>query len=241
VSCRRKRLKRDFVPYLESGLPAARAAGIERHLASCEECRDELGRLRSGHAAASGLRPAGGAEERPPGIAEILSDPAERSAGVRGWLRRLEIRFAALTTPRAVLVLVAALVLVLVILGLTTHGLLPWNRASSKFRGDAAPAGEDRPLHVSEVAGNTRPRITVEGFVRDIRLDTEERIVRFKLTDRPTEAAPFVVCEILDPSGMAVPGEGSRVRVYGVSRFDAQPGREWHEINPVLNIVLLKR
>ena len=38
-----------------------------------------------------------------------------------------------------------------------------------------------------------------------------------------------------------VPAEGSRVRVYGVARFDAQAGRGWHEVNPVLDIAVLKR
>jgi hypothetical protein len=31
------------------------------------------------------------------------------------------------------------------------------------------------------------------------------------------------------------------VRIYGVARYDGQPGRMWYEVNPVLNIALLKR
>jgi hypothetical protein len=241
VSCRRTRLKKVFVPYLEGDLSARQAARLERHLQACEECRIEIARLRSGDAAARTLRvPDGDAARRPPGISEILADSAEPSAGIGGWIRRQEIRLAALTTPRTVLVLAAAVLLLLVALALMNHGLLPWSRASAKFRGDVAPAGEYRPLTVPEVAKNTRPRITVEGYVRDVRLDSEERILRFKLTEKASEASPFVVCEILDPSGMIVPREGSLVRVYGVARFDAQPGREWHEINPVLNISIVK-
>jgi len=31
------------------------------------------------------------------------------------------------------------------------------------------------------------------------------------------------------------------VRVYGTARYDAQPGRGWHEVNPVLTLAVLKR
>lgn len=40
---------------------------------------------------------------------------------------------------------------------------------------------------------------------------------------------------------MAIPREGSRVRVYGMARYDSQPGRGWHEVNPVMKIDVLKR
>jgi hypothetical protein len=31
------------------------------------------------------------------------------------------------------------------------------------------------------------------------------------------------------------------VRVYGVSRYDAKVGHQWHEVHPVLNIEEVKR
>lgn len=241
MSCRRKRLKREFIPYLEGRLPGRIAGRVERHIRDCGECRAEIARLRAGDEAARGLRiPDGSAAIRAPGIAEILADPTEPTSGIRGWIRRWEIRFAALTTPRAVLILALFVLVLFVALGLSNRGLLPGRRASAPLPWARAADGDFHPLRVSEVAANTRPRISVEGFVRDIRLDSTERILRFKLTDKPSEAEPFVICEILDPASMVVPREGDRVRVYGVARFDAQSGREWHEVNPVLKITVLK-
>lgn len=239
MSCRKTRLKRGFVPYLEGPLSARRAARLEKHLLACGDCRAELERLRSGFDAAQRLRPGSEAADRPsPGIAELLAGPSEPSSGIGGWVRRWEIRFAALTTPRAVLILAVAVVVLLVILGLLSRGLIPGRRAS--FSTGEAAAGTYHSLTVSEVAANTRPRIAVEGFVREVRFDQEERILRFKLVEKPDAAEPYVICEILDPARTIVPREGSLVRVYGVARYDAQPGRGWHEINPVLNMSVIK-
>jgi hypothetical protein len=241
MSCRQTGLKKEFVPYLEGTLSARKAGRLERHVRDCEECRAEIARLRTGDAAARRLRvQEEDSERRAPGIAEILADPAEPSSGINGWIRRWEIRFAALTTPRAVLILALIVLGLIIALGLSRRGLLSGGRASEYFWGDSSAAGEFHPLKVSEVAANKRPRIAVEGFVRDVRLDKEEKILRFKLTEKPSEAEPFVVCEILDPSAMVIPREGDRVRVYGVARYDAQPGREWYEVNPVMSISVIK-
>jgi hypothetical protein len=238
--CRRPRLRRTFVPYLEGRLSARKASRLEKHLGDCGECRAELARLRAGDAAARGLRaPEEASRPRTPGISEILSDSGEPASGISGWIRRWEIRFAALTTPRAVLILAVAVLLLLVILGLLSRGLLP-GRGTSGAGSRTGLGGIYHPLKVSEVAANTRPRIAVEGFVRDVSLDAEEKILRFKLVESRGAAAPFVVCEILDPAGVVVPREGDRVRVFGVARYDAQPGREWHEINPVLRLTVVQ-
>jgi hypothetical protein len=241
MSCRRTRLKKAFVPYLEGRLSARKAARLEEHLRDCEECRTSIGRLRAGDAAARRLRvPEAESGTRAPRISEILADRAEPTTGIEGWVRRWEIRFAALTTPRAVLILALVVLVLLIALGLSRHGLLPGGRAAGLFRRGVPAAGEFHPLRVSEVAANKRPRITVEGIVRDVRFDKEERILRFKLTDEASEAEPFVVCEILDPAETVVPREGDKVRVYGIARFDAQAGREWNEINPVLSLSVIK-
>ena len=70
--------------------------------------------------------------------------------------------------------------------------------------------------------------------------DPKEGILRFKLIGKPSEPEPFVVCEILDSASLPAVREGDRVRVYGIARFDPQPGREWHEVNPVLNMTVIK-
>ncbi len=58
---------------------------------------------------------------------------------------------------------------------------------------------------------------------------------------RRPDPEPFVICEVRDLQPPDHSGEGSRVRVYGRARFDAQPGRGWHEVNPVMEIAVLNR
>jgi hypothetical protein len=134
-------------------------------------------------------------------------------------------------------------VLVLVLLTLlvvSNRRVLFGERESATVKWSAMDFSNFHPLSIPELATNTRPHIATEGYVRDLHMDKEEGTVHFKLVEIPQGSRPFVVCEIISPTGMSLPREGSRVRVYGVARYDAQPGREWHEVNPVLNIAVLK-
>jgi hypothetical protein len=62
----------------------------------------------------------------------------------------------------------------------------------------------------------------------------------FKLVEDVSQPQPFIICEIISPINLAPPTVGSRVKVYGVSRYDADEGRQWHEVHPVLNIETVK-
>jgi len=97
------------------------------------------------------------------------------------------------------------------------------------------------PLRITDFSSNTKSPVVTEGFVRDVYFDREEKTLHIKLVDVQQKAEPFVICEIPSPGGMTIPRGGSHVRVYGVARYDSQPGRGWNEVNPVVNIDLLKR
>ena len=58
----------------------------------------------------------------------------------------------------------------------------------------------------------------------------------FKLVDNLNAQDRFIVCEIIEPIRLQPPAVGSRVRVYGVSRYDGEHDHNWYEVHPVLNI-----
>jgi hypothetical protein len=235
--CWRLDLRRKFVPYLEGGVSSGAAGRLEKHLGDCESCRTAFARIRDGHRFARRLS-LPGTEAVPAFDALKLGD---RDAGRRPWARKWERWFDARATPRLVHVIAALFIAQLTILAVL-------NRGSFFREGDGAsltPAALDfaafRPLSILDFHTNTAPHVTTEGYVRDVRLDAEEKTLHFNLVQIPRGSGPFVVCEILSPGEVAVPREGSRVRVYGVARYDAQTGREYHEVNPVLNIAVLNR
>lgn len=88
---------------------------------------------------------------------------------------------------------------------------------------------------IADIQNNTRPHVVTEGYVSEVRLDRDGDLT-FRLVEDLRQPEPFIVCEIIPTVRLEPPIVGSRVRVYGVSRFDNQPGREWHEVHPVLNI-----
>ena len=98
-----------------------------------------------------------------------------------------------------------------------------------------------RSLEIAELPLNAHPHVTTEGYVRRVWMDDEEKTLHFMLASKPEGESPFIICEILSPERISPPRAGSRVKVYGVSRYDAQTGRQWNEVNPVLDIAVLKR
>jgi len=142
--------------------------------------------------------------------------------------------------PRVVPVLAAIVVLQLALLLITNHSILTQGRGAAP-KPAALDISRFRTVSIADLSTNTLPHVVTEGYVRDVRIDQEEQTLHFILTQHPDGPGPFVVCEIMGSWGFAVPREGSRVRVYGVARYDGQAGRNWHELNPVLDIAVLKR
>lgn len=242
MMCRRLDIRRKFVPYLEGRIPPLSAKRLESHLAGCGYCRTAFARVRAGHQIASQWRLIGSIDA--PTATEFDSlklGPFENPRGCGWWARIMERWVEARATPRWVYVLAALFVVQLAFLAFLGAG--GFFKGRDRFW--AVTGGFDfnrfRPLRILEFQTNTAPHVATEGYVRDVRVDREEKTLRFNLVDLPQGSEPFVVCEILSPDAVAVPREGSRVRVYGVARFDAQAGRRYHEVNPVLNIAVLNR
>jgi hypothetical protein len=240
MSCWRFDLRRQMLPYLEARLPESETARLERHLVDCEPCRGLLVRLRAGHQMAQRLA------SFPPMRAEAVdfeSEMAGLEAAASGsrtpslaWRDRLE----RLATPRMVTALSAVVLLQLGLLVVSNRGVLLGERSRTLTTG-AIDLAEFRQLTIPELRSNTQPHVATDGYVEDVHTDEEEGTVAFKLVQSPQNGSSFVVCEIMSPIQMAPPAEGSRVRVYGVERYDAQQDRKWYEVNPVLSIVPLKR
>lgn len=242
MSCWRFYLRRKFVPYLEGSLPPHEAKRLEKHMLGCDRCRAMFARLRAGHQLAQQLRQFNpeGAHDAPE-FEAMMADMGEIVTGRHRWARLWENWLYALTTPRVVQGLTALVLVLSALLVVSNRRVLFGERESVTVKRSAMDFSNFRPLSIPEIRLNTQPHISTEGYVRDLHVDKEEGTVHFRLVEIPQGSGPFVVCEIISPIGMSLPREGSRVRVYGVARYDAQPGREWHEVNPVLNIAVLKR
>lgn len=242
MSCWRFYLRRKFVPYLEGELPPREAKRLEKHMLDCEWCRAMFVRLQAGHKLAQQLRHLGpDGAHRAPEFEAMTADVGKIVIGRHRWARVWENWLYTLTTPRVVLVLTVLVLVQSALLVVSNRRVLFGERTSVTVKPSALDFSDFHPLSIPEFQSNTQPHIATEGYVRDVHVDEEERTLHFKLMEIPQGPGPFVVCEIMSPIGMTLPREGNRVRVYGVARYDAQPGRNWHEVNPVLNIAILKR
>jgi len=241
MSCWRFDLQKRMLPYLEGRLPEPKRARLERHLLDCESCRALLVRLRAGHQMAQRLaslefESAGTPdfESEIAGLEGAVAEGGTRGIAWRGWLERL-------ATPRMVTALSAVVLLQLGLLVVSNRSILLGERSrTSIVVAGAIDLAEFRQLAIPELKSNTQPHVATDGYVEDVHTDEEEGTVAFKLVQNPQNGSSFVVCEIMSPIRMAPPADGSRVRVYGVERYDAQQDRKWYEVNPVLSIVPLK-
>ncbi len=234
-------LRKKFVAYLEGGAGPREAKRLERHLDACRECAELLARLRSGHEAGRRFgRLAADAGRRPPEFEEIWAtigatlDRPARPAISGGRILR------ALSTPLAVRLLIL-LVLTQAVLLVVSVRKIPSRAVAGAVRAEDAPLLQDyAPVRIAEFSSNSEFRVVTEGFVKDVYFDEHERSLHIKLVEVPQKPEPFVICEVRELGGLTIPRPGSRVRVYGTARFDAQPGRGWHEVNPVLTLAVLK-
>lgn len=236
------RLRRGFVPYLEGSLARRDAEGLEKHLARCPRCGQLLDRLRAGHEAGRQFGRIGPEiGPRPPAFEELRAaiGPARDGRGLPSrpagaFLRAL----AAPTAVRVLILLVLAQTVLLVAIYRKTLWRAGGRAAISLVNGQVQ---DFTPLRITEFSSNTKSSIVTEGIVRDVYFDKEEKTLHIKLVDIQQPSEPFVICEVRSPAGMVIPREGSRVRVYGMARYDPQPGRGWHEVNPVMTIAVLNR
>jgi hypothetical protein len=117
-----------------------------------------------------------------------------------------------------------------------SKGRSPEEESAGSMVAEALDLREFHTVNIGDIEQNMKPHVMAEGYVSEVRVNDEDGDLSFKLVDDLGQAGPFIVCEIIDPIRLAPPSVGSRVRVYGVSRYDGQADHNWYEVHPVLNI-----
>lgn len=230
--------RRRLAAYADGELPRRAADGIEIHLSDCGECRAKLLRLREGQRFASQIPRRSAASDQWGAIqalieADLPKPNAQERARSAGWRRPA---WASLATVLLALVSLSLLILTAIL-----------NRPSRiDSRGGPAVTGaldlsDFHAVSISDMARSTEPHVVAEGYVSDVRIDNEDGDLIFKLVDDVKRPQPFIVCEIIGPIKIAPPPVGSRVRVYGVSRYDGKQDHQWYEVHPVLDIEVVRR
>jgi len=156
---------------------------------------------------------------------------------VRSPDRRPWARLAAFAAPA----LVAAAACIVVLFAVTGRHQAVGTGGAAIGPAEITPSGAFMKLAIRDFGIDSRRQVVTEGYVQDVYYDEQEQTLHIKLGERSGGTGPFVICEVRDAGRLTIPGTGSRVRVYGRARFDAQPGRGWHEVNPVMEIAVLNR
>jgi anti-sigma factor RsiW len=213
VICFRLDIWRSLSEYESGALSPDAARNLEAHILRCTHCKEKLARLRKGQSWAKSIPQIVPQRDLWSGIeASIQRAPESRRPQRYVWA--------------------AAATLFLLLLA-----IFSWNQQDS----NSFAASRFQQVNISNIAHNTVPHIVTEGFVTEVKVDSEDGDTLFKLVENRERHEPFVICEILQPFELKAPSVGSRVRVFGVSRYDGQQGHEWFEIHPVFKIQTLRQ
>jgi hypothetical protein len=241
MSCWRPGLRKKLLPYVDDILTPPERASVESHLLKCASCRDVLWRRRMGRRMAQQIPRVSPAESSDAGFGALVTRLTERvedrSRRSWNWHNTLE-RFA---TPRVVLVMAAVIIVQLAFFVLFNRKALLGERSIRSNGISYSYLHGFRSISIQNIRLDVQPHIATEGYVKNVHVDRREGVIAFRLVTQPNAMKPFIVCEIMRPMELASPKDGSHVRVYGVSRYDAQRGHEWYEVNPVLGITQLPR
>jgi len=203
--------------YENRTLSAPQARRLESHFLRCNDCKDRLARLRKGQAWAKSIPSVTPARDLWPFIQQaLLSKSDARSPSSRAWAW------------------VAASVLCLCVFSIFFF----WKQHQETRTEEVT---RYREVEIAEMPQNTDPHIVTEGFVSEVRVDSEDGDTRFRLVENPARREPFVICEIIGPYKLQPPPIGSRVRVFGVSRFDSKENHQWFEVHPVFKIQTIQQ
>lgn len=241
MRCWRTGIQRNFSRYLDGELNSGEINRIEAHLMDCGWCRARLARLRDGHRFAQMAPRVRPRSEGWLALEATLDRDHTQAATdeiMRPQLQAWQRWF--ISRPRLAMPL---MVIMLSILGgLILSAWLFWPVQREEFAGPIGVLDIDdfHAVTIADIEHNTKPHVVAEGYVSEVRID-EDGDLMFRLVDDLQQPAPFIVCEIINPIRLEAPPVGSRVRVYGVSRYDGQEGRQWHEVHPVLSIEMVRR
>jgi len=210
---------------------------LEAHLVDCGECRSRLARLRAGARMARRVPAFKPAHDRWADIQEAL-DCNDRGTTLRHLPRELRGEGERRTDSRTISGWALILILVLLCCLLFSIRSLTLKAARPSASIDTTAFHE---VGIAEIDGNSEAHIVVKGYVAEVRIDSEENTLSFKLVPNLKEPRPFVICEIIGSPGLTLPPVGGQVRVYGVSRYDGQPDHRWYEIHPVMKIEIVNQ
>lgn len=237
MRCWRINLWRNFSLYLNGELAPRKVKRIEDHLLDCGSCRARLAHVRSGHRfaqAAPRFTP-----QRDPWAAIEAAIDSEQSRPVA----QPELATAArrqILRPSFTIVLTSLVILVCGLWVASNRRASLDKRGEASHPSDALDLNEFHTVSIGDMEHTTKPHVVAEGYVSEVRINDEDGDLSFKLVDSLQQAEPFIICEIIDPIRLAPPPIGSRVRVYGVSRYDGQVDHNWYEVHPVLNIEVVR-
>lgn len=220
MNCHRFDLRRRFVRYLHGELSSQSSKRIEAHLRKCEHCSASMEKLKATHNLAANLP----AMELKGDLWREIS--ASISLGRRApstwmpWVRTVAIGFAVVFT--------------------FVFAVAFWKQQSRELYAAHLELENYRQVPIQGMLSTQEPHVFTEGYVSEVRMEEDDGDVVFKLVENLDRPAPFVICEVIDGLKVPLPPLGSKVRVYGVSRYDSKSDHEWPELHPVLNIQVLK-
>ena len=226
MRCWRIDIQRNLLRYVQGELSLQAVEPLETHLLDCRACRLQVERFRRADHFAR-LMP-GVAPERDlwPQIQKAIEERSAPETAPR--VRRVSMR--------------PTLAYVSIALSLALGGLLVLasQHLTRESISSAIDLDEFHPVKISDIERTSMPHVMAEGFVSEVQANDEDGDLCFRLVDDLRQSGPFVVCEIIDSIKVEPPMVGSRVRVYGVSRFDNKEDHRWYEVHPVLNIEVVK-
>jgi hypothetical protein len=232
MKCLRFDIRRSFSLYVNGELESSEVKRVEDHLIDCGFCRTRLVHLRNGHRLAQQL-PRFTPRNDPWAAIEAAIDlsKSEKRPTATG-LRALWLKPGVALATILAIALVGSLVAI-------RNASPPQEESAKSLVAEALDLSQFHLVNIADIERNQKPHVVAEGFVSEVIADADGDS-KFRLVDELERPGPFIVCEIIDPIKVRTPSVGSRVRVYGVSRYDSQPNHNWYEVHPVLNIEVVR-
>jgi hypothetical protein len=245
MKCWRIDLHSKLVLYLDSNLAPQAVTRLEGHLLDCGECRARLAQMRTGKQLALQIPQrslktdpwqaiAAAIETKSP-----LPTPTKSTLVLSQWLRIHLVNPWVTTSLITITLVLLAVIVISNSRSLTTNGNGESTIALESLS-TTMDLSEFSSVTIADIKHNTEPHIVAEGYVSEVRMDKDGDLT-FKLVEDLRQLQPFIVCEIIDSFRITPPKIGSRVRVYGVSRYDGKQGHEWYEVHPVINIEMVSK
>jgi hypothetical protein len=240
MKCWRTIRRRDLTRYVTDDLTPERVRRMEDHLLDCGDCRDMVARLRGGGRLASQLPRITPQRDVWEAIEAAIDQEDARTARDARTSKDAARWRGLLLNPRFALTAIVLAILLSAVFVTLHRRVAPEQEPAGLKMLEAVDWDEFHPVRISDIESNTKPHVVAEGYVSEVRVNDEDGDLSFRLVDNLGEQERFIVCEIIDPIRLKPPAVGSRVRVYGVSRYDGEHDHNWYEVHPVLNIEVVR-